>query len=49
MLIARAALEREESRGGHIREDFRNENPDLRVHSIQQKEKNIQFELIRKK
>lgn len=49
LLIARAALEREESRGGHIREDFRNENPDLRVHSIQQKEKNIQFELIRKK
>ncbi|NQU54466.1 MAG: L-aspartate oxidase [Bacteroidetes bacterium] len=49
LLIARAALEREESRGGHIREDFRNENPDFRVHSVQQKGKNIQFEPIRKK
>jgi len=48
LLIARAALEREESRGGHIREDFRNENMKLIVHSIQQKAKNIRFEPIRK-
>jgi L-aspartate oxidase len=47
LLIARAALEREESRGGHIREDFRIENSVFRVHSIQQKGKNIQFEPIR--
>lgn len=49
LLIAQAALEREESRGSHIREDFRNESEDFRLHSIQQKENNIQFELIRKK
>ena len=39
LLIARAALSRKESRGGHIREDFRNENSDFGFHSIQQKEK----------
>lgn len=49
LLIAGAALGREESRGGHIREDFRNENAKFRVHSIQQKGKNIQFEPIRNK
>jgi|APSaa5957512622_1039677.scaffolds.fasta_scaffold10548_4 L-aspartate oxidase len=48
LLIARAALKREESRGGHIREDFQKENPDFKVHIIQQKDKNIQFEPIRK-
>ena len=48
LLIARAALEREESRGSQIREDFRTESADYRFHSIQQKEKNIQFEPIRK-
>ena len=47
LLIARAALLREESRGGHIREDFRSENPDFKVHIIQQKNKNIQFEHLR--
>src|SRR5690606_8280118 len=36
-LIATAALVREESRGGHIREDFQKENPDFKFHSIQQK------------
>ncbi len=48
-LIANAALVREESRGGHIREDFQKENSDFVVHSIQQKNKNIQFEPVRKK
>ena len=47
-LIARAALIREESRGGHVREDFQKENPDFKAHIIQQKGKNIQFEPIRK-
>ncbi|MFW6309599.1 MAG: L-aspartate oxidase, partial [Prolixibacteraceae bacterium] len=47
-LITNAALVREESRGGHIREDFQKENPDFKVHIIQQKGKNIQFEPIRK-
>jgi len=47
-LIAKAALVREESRGGHIREDFQKENPDFKVHIIQQKNKKIQFEPIRK-
>jgi len=46
-LIATAALIREESRGGHIREDFQKENPDLRVHVIQEREKQIQFENVR--
>jgi L-aspartate oxidase len=47
-LIAQAALMREESRGGHIREDFQKENPAFEYHSIQQKNKNIQFEPVRK-
>ena len=46
-LIAKAALIREESRGGHIREDFQKENPDLRMHIIQEKEHQIQFENVR--
>jgi L-aspartate oxidase len=46
-LIAKAALVREESRGGHIREDFQKENPDFKTHIIQQKNKNIEFEPIR--
>ncbi|HPF50488.1 MAG TPA: L-aspartate oxidase [Draconibacterium sp.] len=46
-LIATAALIREESRGGHIREDFQKENPDLRIHIIQEREKQIQFEKVR--
>jgi len=46
-LIAQAALVREESRGGHIREDFQKENPDFKAHIIQQKDKEIQFESIR--
>ncbi|QIA09822.1 L-aspartate oxidase [Draconibacterium halophilum] len=47
-LIAQSALVREESRGGHIREDFQQENPDFKTHIIQQKNKNIEFEPIRK-
>ena len=47
-LIANAALKREESRGGHIRSDFPEENSNFEVHIIQQKNKNIQFEPVRK-
>lgn len=47
-LITKAALTREESRGGHIREDFQKENPDLRVHLIQEKGEDIQKEPIRR-
>jgi L-aspartate oxidase len=47
-LIAQAALVREESRGGHIREDFQQENSDFEFHSIQQKNKKIQFDPVRK-
>lgn len=47
LLIARAALLREESRGGHIREDFRDESPEFKMHFIQQKDKNVQFEQVR--
>jgi L-aspartate oxidase len=47
-LIAQAALVREESRGGHIREDYQKENSDFQFHSIQQKNKKIDFEPVRK-
>ncbi len=47
-LIAQSALIREESRGGHIREDFRKEIPDFKVHIIQQKGKKVTFEKIKK-
>lgn len=47
-IIAQAALIREESRGGHIREDFQKENPDFKIHIIQQKGASIGFEPIRK-
>ncbi len=46
-LITQSALLREESRGGHIREDFQKENPDFKVHIIQEKDKNYQFETVR--
>jgi L-aspartate oxidase len=47
-LIAKAALTREESRGGHIRTDFTKENPSFELHIIQQKNKEIQFEPVRR-
>ena len=42
-LIATAALARKESRGGHYREDFSNENEDFLAHSIQQLNKELTF------
>jgi len=36
-LITKAALWREESRGGHFRNDFPEQNEDWRVHSIQKR------------
>ncbi len=47
ILITRAAIIREESRGVHIREDFQKQNHDLRVHIVQQKGKKTEFEPIR--
>ncbi len=47
-LIANAALTREESRGGHIRTDFPKENPNFELHILQQKNKEIQFEPVRR-
>jgi len=46
-LICESALIREESRGGHIREDFPNENPSLCAHLIQQKGNEYQYQPIR--
>lgn len=47
-LICESALIRTENRGGHIREDFPSENPELCVHLIQQKNHNYIFQEIRK-
>lgn len=46
-LICESALIREESRGGHIREDFPDEKPELCFHLIQQKEQKYQFQAVR--
>lgn len=40
-LVAKAALWREESRGGHFRNDFTEKNEKFRVHSIQKKDAEI--------
>lgn len=37
LLVARAALWREESRGGHFRSDFPEQHEEFRVHSVQKK------------
>ncbi|MDA3928030.1 MAG: L-aspartate oxidase [Prolixibacteraceae bacterium] len=47
-LIARSALIREESRGGHVREDFPSPNPNLEVHIVQQRNQEPIFEKVRK-
>ncbi len=46
-LICESALIRTESRGGHIREDFQEENTELCVHLIQQKDHRYIFQKIR--
>lgn len=46
-LICESALIRAESRGGHIREDFQEEDPNLCMHLIQQKDKQFIFQEIR--
>jgi L-aspartate oxidase len=48
LLITKSALLREESRGGHIREDFQQENPDFRLHIVQQKDQGTLFIPIKK-
>jgi L-aspartate oxidase len=46
--IAKGALTREESRGGHIRTDYPKEDPRWAVHIVQQKNRNIQLEAVRR-
>ncbi len=41
ILVTKAALWREESRGGHFRSDFPEQREEWRVHSIQQKNAEI--------
>ena len=46
-LICISALQREESRGGHVRSDFREESPDWVHHIIQERGKHITTEEVR--
>jgi L-aspartate oxidase len=46
-LICESALIRTESRGGHIREDFKTEDPTFCAHLIQQKDHKFKFQEIR--
>lgn len=48
MLITKSALLRKESRGGHIREEYQQEEPDFRLHIVQQKDNNPEFISIKK-
>lgn len=47
-LICESALIREESRGGHIRNDFQEENPALCLHLVQQKDQPFKFQEVHK-
>ena len=47
-LICESALIRKESRGGHIREDYQSEDPNLCAHLIQQIDHKFKFQEIRK-
>jgi len=47
-LICESALIRKESRGGHIREDYQLEDPNLCAHLIQQIDHQFKFQEIRK-
>ncbi len=47
-LICISALEREESRGGHVRSDFPKEVPQFVHHIIQEKDKSLRTETVRK-
>lgn len=46
-LICESALIRTESRGGHIREDYQDEDTTLCMHLIQQKDQHFKFQEIR--
>lgn len=48
-LICISALERKESRGGHVRSDYREELPEWILHIIQEKGKEITTEEVRSK
>jgi L-aspartate oxidase len=47
-LICESAIIRKESRGGHIREDYQLEDPNLCAHLIQQIDHQFKFQEIRK-